>query len=465
MTIVSLLPLCLALLAGFAAAWLLREREISMLRRATAEAGLRASETLERLSKAEQDASASRADLAVANERIASLQLQLSSEREAFQRDRVGVDEAVKNQFAALAQDVLDRTTHTFLELASTSLGEAREALTGTLSTRVEQIKGVLAPVQTEFAKFSDAVSSLQRRSTEDLASLKNSLEQVLQLQASLQDAVRTTNDTTGQLRNALQNPRIAGNWGELGLQRIVELAGMTEHCDFQLQERSRSADGSIEKPDLTVHLTGGLNIPVDAKTSTTNYIRAVAESDEVERNRLLRQSAQDLRARILELRARGYDRIEGYAGMTFMFINNESMLSSALAHDRSLIDDALHYKIVICSPLLLLCYLRAFAHGWRLQKQQENAEEVARRGKMLYDRLQSFFASLGKVGDSLSHTVKKYNETVAKMDNLLVPGREMGKMLGLAGDLKRVDSVEVSARDVSVKEGEALLAVPGAEA
>ncbi len=262
-----------------------------------------------------------------------------------------------------------------------------------------------------------------------------------------LQEAVRTTKDATGRPQTALQNPRVSGNWGEIRLDRIVALAGMTEYCDFDRQAGMRSSDGSIEKPDLTIHLTGGLNIPVDAKASTANYIRAVGEPDEEERKWLLKQSAMDLKSRVTELRARAYDRIEGYAGMTFLFVPNGSMLSAALALEPAMIEDALRYNIVICSPLLLLCYLRAFASGWRIQRQQDNAEKVSRRGKMLHERLQSFFVVLSKVGKYLNHTVEKYNETVGKMDNLLVPGRELGKLLGLTDELHPIDSVDTGVR------------------
>jgi DNA recombination protein RmuC len=216
--------------------------------------------------------------------------------------------------------------------------------------------------------------------------------------------------------------------------------------------------DGTGERPDLTVHLTGGLHIPVDAKASVVNYIRALSEADEEERKRFLKQSVLDLKGRVTELRGRGYDRIEGYAGMTFLFVPNESMLSSALAQEPTMIEDALRYGIVLCSPLLLLCYLRAFANGWRIQQQQENAEEVARRGRMLHDRLLKFFASLEKVGKSLNHTVEKFNDSVGKMDNLLVPGRELGKLLALNGDLRLVNSVDTTVREVRFAEAEDVL-------
>lgn len=397
----EMLPVLLAFLAGALGAWLLRERELGKLR----------------------------ADFAGAKERLAS-----------FERECAGTTQNLSGQFAGIAQGALESASRTFLELAAVKLGEERA-----------HIKGALAPVQDEFVKFSAAIASLQQNSAHDLGALRQSMEQIVQLQTTLQEAVRTTNDTTGQLRNALQNPRVAGSWGELSLDRVVALGGMTEHCDFDRQTGMHSSDGSIEKPDLTIHLTGGLNIPVDAKASTANYIRSASESNEEERKRLLKQSVADLKARVAELRGRAYDRIDGYAGMTVLYVPNESMLSSALAIEPGLIEEALRYQIVICSPLLLLCYLRAFANGWRIQQQQENAEEVARRGRLLYERLQSFFLALAKVGKYLNHTVEKFNDVVAKTDNLLVPGREMGKLLALNGELQDADGIDTVAREVRI--------------
>lgn len=434
----SVLWVALAVFSGALVSWLVREREIAMLRTALAEEKVRGSELVTQLSRAETGAADSRSALAAANERAAAL---------------VQMEDRMRGEFALLAQGALENASRTFLDLASAKLGEERQAFTGGLSARVEEIKGVITPVHDEFTKFTAAVTALQTNNAEDLGALKASLERVTAMQSTLQEAVRTTNDATGQLRNALQNPRVAGNWGEISLDRIVELAGMTDHVDFDRQTGVRSSEGSGERPDLMIHLTGGIHIPVDAKATTANYIKAVAETNESERERLLKQSATDLRSRITELRGRAYGKIDGYAGMTILYVPNESMLSSALAHDPGMIEDALRHQIVICSPLLLLCYLRAFAHGWRLQKQQENAEEVARRGRMLHDRLQSFFGALGKVGWYLNHTVEKFNIAVGKMDNLLVPGRELGKLLATSGDLQAVDAVATTAREVPFQE------------
>jgi DNA recombination protein RmuC len=438
----SALLIAAAFLLAAALAWVLRGRECAMLRSAAADEKVRANDVAEKLLQAETA-------LSDCKQRLSSTETRLETERAAFAREQAGIEEKMLGQFQTLAQQALGNATNCFLDLATTKMGADRETLAGSLSTRVEEIKRVIAPVQDEFAKFTAAVNTLQTNSAQDLGALKSSLEQVVQLQTNLQEAVRTTNDATGQLRTALQNPRIAGNWGEISLDRIVELAGMTDHVDTDRQTGVRSLDGSGERPDVIVYLTGGLKIPVDAKTSATNYVRAVGEADENERKRLLRQSASDLKSRVTELRARGYDRIEGYAGMTFLFVPNEAMLSSALAQEPGMIEDALRYQIVICSPLLFLCYLRAFANGWRIQKQQENAEEVAPRGRMLYERLQNFFAALGKVGKYLNHTVEKFNDCVGKMDNLLVPGRELGKLLALSGEVRTINSVDTTARDV----------------
>ncbi len=417
MTITTpLLWFAFGLFLGTLVVWFFREREIVALGTGLAEEKVRCAELVAQLSRAQSDVGDVRCALAAANERAGTLQQ---------------TEERMRGEFAMLAQGALDNASSRFLDLATVRL----------------------APLRDEFGKFASAVDALKTNSAQELGALKASLHDLARMQTSLQDAVRTTNDATGRLRDALQNPRVAGNWGEISLDRIVELAGMSEHVDFDRQTGMRSSDGTQERPDLTIHLTGGLNIPVDAKASTANYVKAVGETNESERERLLAQSATDLRARIAELRGRGYGKIDGYAGMTILYVPNEAMLSSALARDPDLIEDALRHQMMICSPLLLLCYLRAFAHGWRLQKQQENAEEVARRGRMLYERLQSFFSAIGKVGWYLNHTVEKFNIAVGKMDNLLVPGRELGKLLGITGDPESVDPIASVARDVRFKD------------
>jgi DNA recombination protein RmuC len=386
-----------ALLLGGAIAWISRERECSALR-----------------------------------DRATTAETQLIAER-------AGVQEQMKAQFQELAQRTLDTASSTFLNLATTKLGEERETL-----------QGIVNPVREEFQKFERAVNELKEKNATDLGSLKTSLEQVAQLQTNLQDAVRTTNEATGQLRSALQNPHRAGSWGEISLRRIVEVAGMTEHCDFDERTGVVSADGTREIPDMTIKLTGGLTIPVDAKTPMTNFIRAIGEADEEQRKLLLQQSARDLKQRIADLRTRNYDRIDGYAGMTFVFVGSEAMLSSALTAEPNLLEDALQHRIVICSPLLLLCYLRAFAHGWSLQSQRQNAEDVARYGERLYHRLKQFFISLNDVGTTLRRTVTKFNDAVAKTDNLLVPGRKLGELLGSNRELQAVNDVDVTPRELT---------------
>lgn len=353
--------------------------------------------------------------------------------------ERAGLNERLTAQFQSISQQTLAQASGTFLELAAAKLNEERQA-----------VKSVVTPVAEEFEKFTRAVADLQKNSAADLGSLKTSLEQVTHLQAQLQDAVRTTNHATGELKTALQNPRVAGSWGEIALDRIVELAGMTEHCDFDRQMGVHSLDGTLERPDMIVNLTGGMRIPVDAKCSAVRYMQAAAETDSPERARLLKQSAGDLKGRITDLRARAYDRIDGYAGMTFLFVPNESMLSSALGHEPGLLEEAARHQIVICSPLLLLCYLKAFAGGWRIQKQQDNAQEVARRGKQLHDRLLKFFGTVGDVGRLLERTVNAFNESARKVDGLLVPGRELGKLLGVNGEFAPIDSIDTAVREIS---------------
>lgn len=444
--LVSALPLCtLAFLAGLVLAWLLCERKSGGVRVALAAAEAKGAERDEqrRALEAQYAQMQRRYDdveerAAAAQRECTTAQTLLAAERSAFDAERAGLTDRMKNTFTALAGEALGTASQSFMELAKVKLGEERAAVAGAVS-----------PVEAELKKFQEAVLALQTKSAEDLGTLRSSIEQVTALQSQLADAVKNTNEATGKLRTALTNPQSAGRWGEITLDRIVELGGMAEHCHFERQQQMESSEGTSERPDMTIQLTGGLQIPVDAKASGKRYFEACEASDEQERVRLLKASAQDLRERIKELRRREYDRTPGYAGMTILFVPNEAMLSSALAQMPELVEDAAQDHIVVCSPLLLLCYLKAFANGWRMQKQQENAQEVMRRGTMLHERLLRFFVALNEVGKALNGTVKKYNDAAGKIDRLMVPGRELKKLLGLSDDAAPVASIDETAKDL----------------
>lgn len=366
----------------------------------------------------------------------------VEAERESFSRERAGLTEQMSASFQKSASEALKTTSDQFLGFAEQRLGQEREKTDGTLRT-------MLSPIQEDLKKFSGSIASIEHQRTSAFSELNANVKIFGERQGELLNAISTTNMATDRLSTALANPKVAGSWGEICLERIVELAGMTDHCDFNLQEQFKHEEG-VERPDLIVNLTGGLRIPVDAKVPLVAYRAAFEAADPVVRANLLSQSAADLKAHIKALMSRGYDKVDGYAGMTLLFVPVESMLASALATEPELLQFGAENRIIICSPLLFLVYLQAFAHGWRMQKQRDNAEQVAKIGKRLYDRMVKFAGVLNDVGVHLEIATCKFNAAAGSFTGRLVPaGKAIGAMLGAEEKLKSLEPVDSVPRSV----------------
>jgi DNA recombination protein RmuC len=368
----------------------------------------------------------------------------LDAERVAFARERAGLTEQMSSSFQKLASDALKTTSEQFLGFAEQRLGQEREKTDGTLKT-------ILSPIQEDLKRFNGAITSIEQQRLTAFGELRENVKIFGERQGELLAAISTTNTATDRLSTALSNPKVAGSWGEIALERLVELAGMTDHCDFDLQG-TFSHEGGIERPDLVVSLTGGLRIPVDAKVPLTKYRAALEAAGLSDRERLLAESAADLKGHVRALMSRGYNKLTGYGGMTILFVPVESMLAQALSTDPYLLEFGAANRIMICSPLLFLAYLQAFAHGWRMQKQRDNVEKVAQIGKRLYDRMAKFAGMLAEVGTQLERTTGKYNAAVSSFTGRLIPsGRAMGEMLGAEDKLIDIETVQSAPNTLGV--------------
>ncbi|MDQ6826472.1 MAG: DNA recombination protein RmuC [Candidatus Eremiobacteraeota bacterium] len=431
MTIISLPNLLAIMVAGafgFAIACFMQNAKATALKAEVDRERHNASEARDKLEGAIADAALCRGSL--------------QTERESFSRERAGLTEQMSASFQKMACEALKATNDQFLGFAEQRLGQEREKTDGTLRT-------ILSPIQEDLKKFSGSIASIEQQRASAFSELHANVKIFGERQGELLNAISTTNMATDRLSTALANPKVAGNWGEIALEKIVELAGMTDHCDFSLQEQFKHEEG-IERPDLIVNLTGGLRIPVDAKVPLVNYRAAFQAADPAIRAKLLSESAADLKGHVKALMSRGYDKVEGYAGMTILFVPVESMLASALATEGELLQFGAQNRITICSPLLFLAYLQAFGHGWRMQKQRDNAEQVAQIGKRLYNRMVKFANMLNEVGIQLERATCKYNVAVNSFTGRLIPsGKAIGTMLGAQEKLKAVEPVDSVPRQV----------------
>lgn len=259
--------------------------------------------------------------------------------------------------------------------------------------------------------------------------------------QGQLQAEVRAMNETSQLLRSeassllaALRAPQTRGRWGELQLRRVVELAGMVEHCDFTEQLSIGRAEDR-QRPDLVIHLAGGKNIVVDAKVPFAAYLEASSAVDEATAHDRRAAHARHLRTHIDQLSARQYwEALSPTPEFVVLFVPAEPFLSAALDHDPTLLEHAFARQVVVATPNTLVALLRTVAYTWRQDALTDNAQAVLATGRELHQRLGTLGGHLTKVGSSLEASVKAYNQAIGSLESrVLVTARRFH-------DLKVVD-------------------------
>jgi DNA recombination protein RmuC len=263
-----------------------------------------------------------------------------------------------------------------------------------------------------------------------------------------------TQQQLQGETRNlvkALSRPEIRGQWGELTLKRLAELAGMVKHCDFDQQRSVDNGEGK-QRPDMVVRMPGGREIIVDAKAPMDGYLGAVEASEDSERVREIRRHARNVRDRVRELSGKRYwKQFPKSPDFVVLFIPGDQFLSAALEVDPQLLEDAMADRIVLATPSSLVALLRAVAYGWRQESLAENAEQIRIVGEELYERLGNFAEHLGKLGISLNRSVESYNKAVGSFDSRVLPGARKFKDMGIQEkkELPEPDQIERLPRSV----------------
>ncbi|HVU77063.1 MAG TPA: DNA recombination protein RmuC [Gaiellaceae bacterium] len=293
------------------------------------------------------------------------------------------------------------------------------DALLKSQSSLLELAEARLAPIKETLQKFEAQARQLEDRRTREVSAIGERLREVAEGQEKLRSE-------TGSLVTALRAPHVRGSWGEMQLRRVVELAGMLEHCDFNTQESTRDDEGRLLRPDLVVNLPGGKTIVVDSKVPIQAYLDAVnCEDVEVKRAHLARH-AQQLRDHIVKLGQKRYWRqFEASPEFVVMFVD-EGLYRAALDQDGSLLEAGAEAGVVIASPATLIGLLRTVAHGWQQETIAQNAREISALGRELYERLGVFAGHFAKVGRGLDTAVTAFNSAVSSFQTrLLVTARK----------------------------------------
>lgn len=333
--------------------------------------------------------------------------------------------ETLSDHFAALSGDVLRRNSEAFLRLAQESLKQHHVRAEADLEKREQSIDAMVTPIREALQKTERQIQQIEKERREAYGGLTRHLESLAQTQTQLHSETRN-------LVQALRRPEVRGQWGELTLKRLVELAGMVAHCDFVEQPHVATDDGSI-RPDMVVHLPDHRSIVVDAKTPLDAYLNAVSSSTDNERRKALAAHARNVRTRVRELSERKYwAQFDRSPEFVVLFIPGEQFLSAALDVDPKLQEDALAARIVVATPNNFVALMKTIAFGWRQQSVTENAERIRQLGEELHGRLATFFEHLLRTGKHLNTAVENFNRSVGSLERQVIPGARRFTELGI---------------------------------
>jgi DNA recombination protein RmuC len=353
-------------------------------------------------------------------------------------------------RFDALAADALRKNNESFLELASVKLGQKEQA-----------VEHLVAPLKESLQKVDGKLQELEVARKGAYSSLAEQVRQLTETQKELRSE-------TGNLVSALRDrPNVRGRWGEIQLRRVVEMAGMLEHCDFETQAHVATEDGRL-RPDLIVQLPGGKKVVVDAKMAGQAYLESLSCNDDESRLVKLREHARQVRDHITKLSAKSYwSQFDQTPEFVILFIPGETFLSAALEQDPALIEDGVNQQVIIATPTTLIALLRAVSYGWRQETIAESARAVSDLGRELYTRLATLTEHFAKVGRGLETAVRSYNETVGSLETRVLPSARKFKEHGIspAGELAPLSVVERSVRAVSATESAPELPAADADA
>lgn len=421
----------------------------------------------ERVAQGEQQLAAARqeiSDAEAANSRqieqngklqaeVAGLRTTLEHERKASEEKFALVtraSEELKNSFQALAAEALKSNNQSFLALATENLKKFQIQAEGDLDQRQKAVENLVAPIKESLGKVDQQIQQMEKARSEAYGGLAAQVKSLITSQEKLQAE-------TGNLVKALRAPNVRGRWGEIQLRRVVEIAGMINYCDFEEQTTVSTLDGRL-RPDLVVHLPGGKNVIVDAKTPLSAYLEACETQDESLRAALLKKHADQVAAHMSSLSCKAYwDQFQSAPEFVVMFLPGETFFSAALEQNPGLIEQGVNQRVIPASPTTLIALLRAVAYGWQQETIAENAQKIANLGRDLYDRLCKLANHMEGLGKNLDRAVEHFNKAVGTMESrVFAPARKFAELgTAIKEELPEVPQIDKTARQLQAADWE----------
>ncbi|HLK46060.1 MAG TPA: DNA recombination protein RmuC [Acidimicrobiales bacterium] len=357
-------------------------------------------------------------DAAALREERARLSEQVRAAEDSVSRERARLDDELRHlhgAFAAQSEVVMDRALR---QLAEATQRQSEE--------RDRTMRATVEPVSELLGQFAQHVAEVEKERKEAYGSVTAQVDALRHVQEQLAGETRN-------LVTALRRPHTRGRWGEVQLRRVVELAGMAEHCDFDEQPTLRTDEDALQRPDLVVHLPNGAEVVVDAKVPLAAYLDALEAEDEATRSRELRTHAAQVRTHVLRLSSKEYWRqFDSSPEFVVCFVPGDALLAAAFEADPSLTEYALSSQVLLTGPTNLIALLQAVSYGWRQERLARHTKEIQVLAGRLYQRLGKFSEHLGKLRSSLDRAVGSYNDAVSSLERRLLPTARQLRAMGV---------------------------------
>lgn len=354
--------------------------------------------------------------------------------------------ESLSQTFKALSLEALDKNSQSFLTLAQATLEKFQETAKGDLEKKQQSILELVNPVKESLSKMDLSMRQMEKERKGDQQQLHEQVRSLLETERQLRHE-------TGNLVKALRSPITRGRWGEMQLKRVVELAGMINHCDF-FEQTLDTADEEWLKPDMIVRLPGGRQVIIDAKAPLEAYLDAVQMQDETSKEIKLKDHARQVRQHVMALSKKGYwQRFTPTPEFVILFLPSETFFSAALEFDPALLEIGVEEGVILATPTTLIALLRAVAYGWKQEVLSKHVAQVQELGEDLYKRIADMSSHFAKMGRSLAGAVEAYNKGIGSLESRVLVSARKFKELGASASLEaeEIPLVEKSPRSLQV--------------